>query len=87
MATVTNQVAAPALRGQAVKITLDATDSANLATMVLGTVCTAAGSSNTGTIVSIDTKGNSFKVSPTSPAGRFDGSVVGQLAAAVTVSY
>jgi hypothetical protein len=87
MPTVTNQVAAPALRGQGVRIQLNLTDSANLATMVLGTVCTASGSSNTGTIISVDRLGNSFEVSPISPATRFDGTAVGQLAAAVTVTY
>lgn len=85
--TVTNRVAAPALRGQAVKVTLDSTDSAELATMVLGTICTASGSSNTGTIVSIDVEGNSFMVSPIQPDKRFDGSVSGQLAESVTVTY
>jgi hypothetical protein len=87
MPTVTNQVAASALRGQGVRVTLSAADSANLATMVLGTFCTASGSSKTGTIVSIDTFGNSFVVSPISPATRFDGTAAGQLAAAVTVTY
>ena len=88
MATVvTNQIAAPALRGQSVKVTLDAADSANLATMLLGATCTASGSSNTGTIVSIDRLGNSFQITPISPALRFDGTAVGQLAAAVTVTY
>jgi hypothetical protein len=87
MPTVTNQIAAPALRGQGVKVTLNAADSANLATMLIGATCTASGSSNVGTIVSIDIFGNSFKVSPVSPAGRFDGTAVGQLAAAVTVTY
>ena len=85
--TVTNRVASSALRGQGVKVTLDSTDSANLATMELGTVCTASGSSNTGTIISIDKLGNSFIVAPISPATRFDGSVAGQLAASVTVTY
>jgi hypothetical protein len=85
--TVTNRVASSALRGQGVKVTLDSTDSANLATMVLGTVCTASGSSNTGTIAEIDVYGNSFIVAPISPATRFDGSVAGQLAASVTVTY
>lgn len=87
MPTVTNQVAASALRGQGVRVRLNAADSANLATMVLGTVCTASGSSKTGTIVSIDKFGNSFVVSPISPATRFDGTAAGQLAAAVTVTY
>jgi len=85
--TVTNRVASSALRGQGVKVTLDSTDSANLATMALGTVCTASGSSNTGTIISIDKFGNSFEVAPISPATRFDGSVSGILAASVTVTY
>ena len=87
MATVTNQVAASALRGEGVKVTLNSTDTANLATMVLGTICTASGSSNTGTIASIDTVGNSFIVNPISPASRFDGTAPGQLAAAVTITY
>ena len=85
--TVTNRVAASALRGQGVRVTLDATDSAKLATMVVGTVCTASGSSNTGTIKEIDVYGNSFLVVPISPATRFDGSLPGQLAASVTVTY
>ena len=85
--TLTNTVAAPALRGQAVKVTLSAAESANLATMELDTVCTASGSSNTGTIISIDKFGNSFIVAPISPATRFDGSVSGILAASVTVTY
>jgi len=87
MATVTNRVAAPALRGQGVKITLDATDQAVLSALTLGTVCTAAGSSNTGTIARIDTFGNSFIVNPTSPAGSFSGSLAGQLAASVVITY
>jgi len=87
MPTVTNQVASSALRGQGVKVTLNAADSANLATMVLGTACTASGSSNTGTIGRIDKLGNSFIVNPSSPAGRFDGTALGQLAAGVTVTY
>jgi hypothetical protein len=85
--TVTNRVAASALRGESVKVTLDSTDSAKLATMVLGTVCTASGSSNTGTISAIDVYGNSFEVTPIQPNKRFDGTAVGQLAASVTVTY
>jgi hypothetical protein len=87
MATVTNRVAASALRGQSVKVTLDSTDSAQLATMVLGTVCTASGSSNTGVISSIDVYGTSFEVTPIQPNKRFDGTAQGQLAASVTVTY
>lgn len=87
MPTVTNQVSASALRGQSVMVTLNSADSANLQTMVLGTVCTASGSSNTGTIVAINKFNNSFEVAPINPAKRFDGTLPGQLAASVTVTY
>jgi hypothetical protein len=87
MATVTNQVTASALRGEGVKVTLNSTDTANLATMVLGTICTVSGSSNTGTIAFIDTKGNSFIVNPISPATRFDGTVTSLLASGLTITY
>lgn len=65
--TLTNQVASQALRGQSVKVTLDATDSAQLANISVGEICTFSGPGNTGTIYSIDTYGNSFKVIPIQP--------------------
>lgn len=86
MATVTNQIAASALRGQGVKVTLNTSISAVSPVLTIGTTCTAAGLSNTGTIASIDTFGNSFIVNPTSPAGSF-GSAAGQLAASIVITY
>lgn len=87
MPTITNQVAASALRGQGVKVTLNTSISAVSPVLTIGTTCTAAGAlSNTGTIASIDTFGNSFIVNPTSPAGSF-GSAAGQLAASIVITY
>lgn len=86
MPTVTNQVAASALRGQGVKVTLNTSISAVSPVLTIGATCTASGLSNTGTIASIDTFGNSFIVNPTSPAGSF-GSAAGQLAASIVITY
>ncbi len=62
--TVTNRVASQALPGEGVKITLDATDSAKLATFTKGNLCVNGSSSAKGYINTIDTYGNSFTVSP-----------------------
>lgn len=87
MATVTNQVAAPALRGQGVKVTLSSAQTSVLSTLKVGTTCTAATSLNKGIVASVDVFGNSFIVNPVSPAGSFSGSAAGQLAASVVITY
>jgi hypothetical protein len=87
MATITNQIAAPALRGQGVKVTLNTPILSVSPALTLGATCTAGGSSNVGTIARIDTFGNSFIVNPNNPAGSFSGSLAGQLAASVVITY
>lgn len=71
MATCTNRTAAPALRGQGVKVTVNQAEQTELADLVLGATVTAA-SGKTGTIASIDLDGYSFIVNPTQPNGYFD---------------
>lgn len=87
MATVTNRKAQPALRGQSVMVTLDSTDAAVLGSLEIGTTCTVDATSHTGQIVSIDTKGNSFKVTPTEPDQYFSGSAMGLLPNNITINY
>ena len=71
MATLTNRVAAPALRGQGVKVTVNQAEQSELASLTEGATVTAA-SGKTGTIYSIDDYGYSFIVIPTQPNGYFD---------------
>jgi hypothetical protein len=66
---VTNQVAAPAYRGQSVLVTLNASDSAQLANMSIGKKCTVL--SSTGYIDFIDTYGHVFRVKPDMPTNSF----------------
>ena len=83
--TVTNQVASQALRGQAVKVTLSGADVVSyLGDLELRELCTVDSTGETGTIISIDGKGNSFKVSPIEPDNTFS-SGGGYLAAGETV--
>jgi hypothetical protein len=84
--TLTNQVASQALRGQNVKVTLDSTDAAQLPNINIGDVCTISTSSNTGTVFSIDTYGNSFEITPTQPNLTCIGSVDAYLAVSDTVT-
>lgn len=72
MATVnvTNRKAQPALRGQSVRVLLDASDSAKLSSFSVGDVV-STGSSKTGHVESIDNYGHSFKITPTMPTGDF----------------
>lgn len=68
MATVvTNRKASQALRGETVKVTLDATDSAQLANMSIGQVATVDSSNNVGYVSRIDLYGHSFQVTPNMP--------------------
>lgn len=68
---VTNQRSAPAYRGTSVIITLNATDSAQLANMSIGQKCTCLAS--TGYIDFIDTYGHVFKIQPDMPTNSFNG--------------
>lgn len=68
---VTNQRSAPAYRGTSVIVTLNATDSAQLANMSIGQQCTVL--STTGYIDFIDLYGHTFKVKPNMPNNSFCG--------------
>lgn len=87
MATIvlTNQKASQSLRGQAVIVTLDDSDSAELENLEVGMVCENNSSSKTGTIQSIDLYGHSFKISPIQPDRDF-ATADGYLAANETVN-
>jgi hypothetical protein len=67
--SVTNQRSAPANRGQSVLVTLNASDSAQLANMKIGQKCTVL--AGTGYIDFIDTYGHQFKVKPDMPSNSF----------------
>ena len=69
--SITNTVASPALRGQGVKVTLDTDVQATLDSLTIGQVVSVG--ANSGTVYSIDSFGNSFKVIPIQPDKRFDG--------------
>ena len=82
---VTNRVASQGLRGQAVKVTLNLSDSAFLEDFSIGDVVEIDSNNVTGTIYSIDTAGNSFLVNPIAPNLTFS-STGGYLAASQTVT-
>ena len=84
---VTNRRAAQSLKGTAVLVTLDGTDSAQLANFAEGDLVTADATGRTGTIHSVDYKGHSFLVNPIQPDKEFG--IYGYLAvsATVTVTY
>jgi hypothetical protein len=84
--TVTNQVASQALRGQNVKVTLDSSDAGQLANINIGDLCTISTSSNTGTVYSIDSYGNSFEITPIQPDKNCVGSAAGYLAVSDTIT-
>lgn len=92
MATIncTNRTAAPALRGQGVKVTLNGPESLSvLPVLSVGDSCTISSSSKTGLIHSIDEYGHSFIVTPTLPQNRFDSDTSGVLKVneLITVTY
>jgi len=87
MALVTNTVAASALRGQGVKVTLSQAETVTyLGTIQEGQQCTISQSSNQGIVYSVDYDGNSFIVVPKQPNNRFDGATTGILSVNDTVS-
>jgi len=81
---ITNRKASQALRGQAVLVTLDATDSAQLVNFNQGMICTHDSTGKTGTINRVDYKGNSFSVNPIQPDKDFG--IYGYLAVSDTVT-
>jgi len=87
MATVTNRVAAPALKGQGVKVTLDSTDTEDtLSGITAGDTVTADTSTKTGVVYSVDYEGNSFIVSPLMDNDYFDDTTAGVLAVGDTLT-
>lgn len=83
----TNRTASQSLKGQAVLVTLDGTDSANLYLLEEGMLATNASSGKTGTVEAVDVYGHYFKVSPIQPDRDFaSASVYGYLASGETIS-
>lgn len=71
---ITNQVASQALRGQNVKVTLNATDAGNtLPTLQIGTEVQENSFNTIGYVSSVDVDGNSFEVVPVQPDKVFGG--------------
>lgn len=70
--TVTNQTASPANAGQSALVSLNAADSAQLATLLNGTKATCGSSSKIGYVTNVDKLGNTFEVQPTTEQTRFD---------------
>lgn len=81
---ITNRKASQSLKGQAVTVTLDATDSAQLENFSEGMLCTHDQSGRTGTIHRVDYFGHSFLVNPIQPDKEFG--IYGYLAASATVT-
>lgn len=70
---LTNQVAAPALRGQDGLVTLNWTDSnASIANISVGQKCGVVSSGKLGTVSEIDPNGLYVKCKPAQPNARFD---------------
>jgi hypothetical protein len=83
----TNQKDSQALRGEAVLVTLNGSDSANLYKLQVGQLATNTGNSKTGTIAKVDVYGHSFLINPIQPDKRFDSAptVYGILSATETI--
>lgn len=83
-----NRKSSPALAGQAVLVTVNSSDAANLYLLREGQLATNTDNNKTGTIESIDVYGTSFKVTPIQPDRTFDGapSVYGYLGVGATIS-
>jgi hypothetical protein len=84
--SVVNRVAASALRGEVVLVTLDATDQAKLQYLAVGQLCTAVTSLKKGYILSVDTLGNTFQIDPQYPSSTFDNGTAGLLAVGDTIN-
>lgn len=82
----TNRKASQALKGQAVLVTLDSSDSANLYKVREGQLAINNSNAKVGKVAFVDVYGHSFKVSPVWPYGDFaSASVYGYLANGETV--
>ena len=88
-ATITNQIASPALRGQdAVVSFTTAAAISTIKNLVIGGTAQVGSSSKLGTISEIDTEGLTVKVKPAQPDRSFDStSTPGILAANDTVTF
>jgi hypothetical protein len=79
---VTNQIAAPALRGQSVLVSLNASESANkLPSIYNGEKATVSSTGNVGYVSSVDIYGTSFEVTPRNPDLSFSSVQAGYLSA------
>jgi hypothetical protein len=92
MATLTNKVAASALNGEGVQVSLDSgtrsTDKTTLAALTIGAEVTCVSSSKKGIIVSVDLAGTTFIVAPNNQAARFDSTTTpGILKVDETITY
>lgn len=86
MATITNQLAASALRGQNVIVSCNATDAAKLASLTVGQACTISG--NSGRVGELFLGGTTFLISPLNQGARFDStSTPGQLAKNEVITF
>lgn len=84
---VVNQKASQSLKGQAVIVTLDDTDSAQLPNLSQGMLCTNDSSGKTGLIHRVDLYGTSFSINPIQPDKDFaSASIYGYLAANETIT-
>lgn len=88
MATATNTIASPALRGQNALVTLSGAEAlSKLPNITIGQQCTIGSSSAVGYVSSIDTYGYSFEIAPKTPALNLaSSSTPGVLAAAETIT-
>ena len=79
----TNQVASQALRGQAVKVSLNQTETvADLPLITVGMTAGVVSSGFSGKVCKVDSLGTSFWITPNSPAGNLSSaSTPGVLAA------
>lgn len=83
--TITNQLAASALRGQNVVVSCNATDAAKIASLTVGQSCTISG--NSGRVAETFFGGTTFLVAPLNQGARFDStSTPGQLANGETIT-
>ncbi len=84
---VTNRKASQSLQGEAVLVTLNASDAAQLENLAEGMLCTNDSSSKTGTINRVDYFGNSFSINPIQPDKDFASlNVYGYLANSETIT-
>jgi hypothetical protein len=73
MATTINQISSPAQRGQSVQVYLNSAETlAKLSAVTVGQKAVITSSSKVGYVCSVDSRGNSYEVTPETPASRFD---------------